>query len=286
MSRFMRSSNFSKEPELFEFGFLGERGIGESLSRDTRKHARKSHAVIVASVVETKILFVQISEQMDGTTVHVRPSNCALDQTPIILHAVGVDIVSRVFNRVIDCVMDKFSIQPLVGLQFIGVECRAFFNVVFYLLVQCVLSDIRDNSGLDFAGFLFRSPLQDTRNNRLANRAASLNAFAELCPFVHVLGFPADIGFIGFYFPAEFFKRARLHSCADSVKHEPCSLLSDTNGAGNLTGANPVFGVCNHPNSRKPFIQANRTILEDRTDLDRKAFLAGFAVPSLAGGDV
>ena len=79
----------------------------------------------------------------------------------------------------------------------------------------------------------------------------------------------------------EFQERAILHCKTDAVKHEPSRLLSDAKSTAHFIGTDSVLAVRNHPNSNKPLVQANRRILEDSPDLDRKLpmMMDGLALP-------
>ena len=48
---------------------------------------------------------------------------------------------------------------------------------------------------------------------------------------------------------------------------EPGALLRDAEVPRHLIGTDAVLAISNHPNSGKPFVQAERAILEDRSDL-------------------
>jgi len=113
-----------------------------------------------------------------------------------------------------------------------------------------------------------------------ARDAARMNAL------VHVASLPTDEGFIGFNsaaVAAQLQKRTALHSLADSVEHEPCSLLSDTQRAGTLAGANAVLCSADEPDSREPLFQAERRVFEDGSHLGCELPLrvAALALPFL-----
>ena len=103
---------------------------------------------------------------------------------------------------------------------------------------------------------------------------------------VHVPRFAADVGFIDFNLAAQFAKRSGLHSLADSVKHEPCALLSHAERPRQFARANAVLRVSNEPDSRKPLVEANRRIFHDGANLDAKLLLTGFAFPKATGGQI
>jgi len=114
-------------------------------------------------------------------------------------------------------------------------------------------------------------------NGDLPNGAASL-AFEDLAlaPFVHVPGLAADEGFIHFDFgsrPAKFHERAFLQGQPDSLEHEPRGFLRDAEAPVNLVGTDAVLAVHQHPDGRKPLVQAERRVLEDSAGLERKLLL-------------
>src|SRR5439155_23754349 len=53
-----------------------------------------------------------------------------------------------------------------------------------------------------------------------------------------------------------------------------------------LMRADPVLRVGRKPDRRKPLIEPERGVLEDRSDLDRKLPLTGLALPVAAGRQV
>src|ERR1700731_2607830 len=72
-----------------------------------------------------------------------------------------------------------------------------------------------------------------------------------------------------------------LHRESDSVKHEPCGFLSDTNSAVNLVRRNAIFAVGNHPRSSEPFVESDGTVLKYGSYLNAELFLGvfGLALP-------
>jgi hypothetical protein len=97
---------------------------------------------------------------------------------------------------------------------------------------------------------------------------------------VHVAGIPADVGLVYFYFAHQLAINRSLLQCeANPMHHEPRSFLSDTKAAGDLVGADTVLGAHNHPECTKPFIQTNRTVLENGAELGGVLLAAPFALP-------
>ena len=54
------------------------------------------------------------------------------------------------------------------------------------------------------------------------------------------------------------------------MEHEPCGLLSDAKCPCDFATADTVFAVEDEPHCREPFVQAERRLLEDGSNLDRE----------------
>src|SRR5262249_1695814 len=123
---------------------------------------------------------------------------------------------------------------------------------------------------------------------RLANNSFNhpFAASCEICNFValfsvHITRLATYKTFIGLDASLHLHKRAAfLHSQSDSVKHEPSGLLSNTERPRKLARANTVLSIDDHPSCREPFVESQRAILKDRSDLDGKLLPAVFAVPN------
>jgi hypothetical protein len=72
------------------------------------------------------------------------------------------------------------------------------------------------------------------------------------------------------------------------VKHEPSRLLGNADGAGQFVGADAVLGIGDHPDGGEPFVQGDRRVLEDGSDLHRKLALGVLvlALPEATSRDV
>jgi hypothetical protein len=72
------------------------------------------------------------------------------------------------------------------------------------------------------------------------------------------------------------------------MEHEPCRLLSDPDGLGDLVAANAVLAIGEHPDHYQPFLQRDWGILEYGSDLCRKlAVLVGaLALPLTLGREI
>ena len=79
-----------------------------------------------------------------------------------------------------------------------------------------------------------------------------------------------------------------MHRQADSMKHVPSRLLSDSKIAGEFVTAHTVFAIGDAPDRNKPLIQAERGIFEDRPDFVTELLAASFFIASqhFAGSDL
>src|SRR5437016_3045273 len=69
------------------------------------------------------------------------------------------------------------------------------------------------------------------------------------------------------------------------MHHKPCCFLSDAERTVNLIRGHAVLGVDDEPNCTEPFIQFDRTVLEDRPDLHAELLATAFALPESASLD-
>src|SRR3970282_2019916 len=70
---------------------------------------------------------------------------------------------------------------------------------------------------------------------------------------------------------------------AQSVEHEPCGLLSDTEVFCDFVGTDSILTINQHPHCDKPLVEADWRILKDSPNLDRELVfcMAGLALPSV-----
>jgi hypothetical protein len=99
--------------------------------------------------------------------------------------------------------------------------------------------------------------------------AASAGDDAGFLALMHVPSLAADESLVHFDFSREASAgNVVLHGEADAVAHEPCGLLCNAEGPVKFPGAIPVLAVGNHPSGCEPFVQADRGVFEDGSDLD------------------
>jgi hypothetical protein len=102
---------------------------GETLAEHRRARFKETLRVGLLAVVEPVDLLIEVAIKMERFDGHVGAFQGALQQAPEVLHAVGVDLSFRVRLGMIDDIVDVVGRQPVVGLQFVGVDARSRLNV-------------------------------------------------------------------------------------------------------------------------------------------------------------
>lgn len=88
---------------------------------------------------------------------------------------------------------------------------------------------------------------------------------------MHVSRLAADEGFVNLDFTAEATaSEFILHGKAYAMKHEPCSLLGDSESAMDFPRRDAILAVANEPDARQPLLKRQWRILKDGSGLDRE----------------
>src|SRR6185437_50679 len=203
---------------------------------------------------------------------NIRPMQSALYQTPEVFESVCMYAAPDVFDRMIYHLMLVIFIQSRIGLKRIGVESRASLDVFTNERLQIRLAPFVDNLRANSSAALNKS----NYHGFVLVYAASEFRLAAL---VHVPRFAADEGFIHFNFTsrprAKFAARETvLQSRAQTLKHEPCGLLSDAESPRHLRAAHDVLAIDQHPASRHPLVESKSRIFKDRSNLKCELLLA------------
>lgn len=245
--------------------------IAKALPDDSSNRSAKANTVIRGlPVVVSKRLLIEITEQMERFNAHIRSLQPPLQQRPEVLHRVRMNVVTHIFNRVIDDLMLEILRQPLVRAQFIAEDRSASFDVIPDDLLKLLLLARIHCECSDFA-----IALNDAEGNRLILAASSSNFLLAFLG-VHVASLAADKRFINFNaatIAPDLPGALTLKGKPDSMQHEPRGLLSDTERPGHFVGRNAVLAVGDHPHGAEPLIEADRGILEDSPDLNRELAL-------------
>jgi hypothetical protein len=211
----------------------------------------------VPAIIESKCLLIDITEQVKRFDAHVGAVQSALQKAPEVLHAVGVDVLAYVLFSVVDDLMYELLIKAPICHEFVSENVRAGGHVRVNLAMQCFLITVFDHGSLNFA-----AALEHSHHDGLTVWASSLNFLSPFCG-VHVSRLASDEAFVDFNFSIEQPAALRLKAKADAREHEPCSLLTNPQIACNLVAADSVLAIREQPNSREPFIKAERGILEN-----------------------
>lgn len=246
-----------------------------SPDRHAQNGLESTEIAAVAQVVGEHAL-IEVAEQMERLDAHVGAVQPALEQAPEVLQPVDVDLAVDVLDGVIDGLMAVGALKADVADVLVGVQARAVLNVLFDMPLDAGPFAVGDDFGANLA-----AALEGTGNHCLI-LAAGPRDLSGFDGFVHVPGLAADVGLIDLDGAAQLLEAAGLHGEPDSVQHEPRRLLRDPERPPQLVGADSILGVGDEPDGRKPLVQPERGILEDRPELDRVLLLAGFALPKTA----
>src|SRR2546427_11462186 len=190
----------------------------------------------------------------------------ALQQRPEVLKTVCVYAAIHVLSGMIYNLVRVIGCESFIREQGISVECCASFDMLAYFRLQCAPAAIRYNHGAKFP-----AALHNPHGCGFILPASSGDpalTFAQ----VHIACFPADEGFIYFYFaaiaaefaPEEFI----LQGQTNAMQHEPSGLLRQSQIAGNFIATDSVLAIGEHPCSSEPLVQSDRRILIDGSDFD------------------
>jgi hypothetical protein len=216
----------------------------------------------VFAIIETKTLLIEITEQMERFNGNISTMQTALYKRPEIFDAVSVDFPMHVSLSMVHDLMNVIFVESPISVKIVSVQSGSGFDVLFNQSLQGAHRTILNYLSLDFAIFFQHA----SDNNFIAAVPFHFFSFA----FVHVARFSADESFVNLdrrTASTKFHDRTVLHRKPDSVKHEPCRLLSYANGASDLARRNPIAAIGKHPHHRQPLLKRNRRIFKDGSDL-------------------
>jgi len=229
-------------------------------------------------IVVTKRLLVEVAEQMKRLDTHIGSVNSAFLKAPVVLKAIGVNFPVYVGHGMVDNLMLEL-VEPVLGLQGVGVQGGTSLDMLADRCLNLGLFPALDDHRPHFA-----AALKYSHDGSLILDSSS-GDFASPNVLVHVASFTADEGLVGLDLAASHARFITMHRHANSVHHEPRRLLSNPKGASDLTGANTVLAVAEHPERAHPLIQTQGRILEYSSDLEGELLLASRAKPNAAGPD-
>lgn len=255
----------------------GQFCIGHALAEYLSSQLAATCPITRLAVVKPERLLVQIPKQVEGFDANIGSVQAALQETPVVLHCVGMHVAVHVFDRVIDYFVLVVSSESLIGKQLITEYCRASFHVLANRLLEFVAAPTIDMQSAD-TSVAFDQP----EYYFLVHAASAVNPLGALA-LVHVARLAAYHAFVYFHFVRQLAALVILHSQPDAMEHEPCGFLSDLDRAGKLPRANPVLAVGEQPHSSQPLIQTERRILENSSSFNGElaALMALVALPAI-----
>src|SRR5271157_296465 len=217
---------------------------------------------------------------------HVSTMQPALQQRPKVLKAIGVYAAIYVLNRVIYDLMLELIMESFVSAHLISVECGSSFDVLTNDGLQGFLLAICNDLSADLA-----ATLQQPHDDGLVSEALTHASYAPCVNIlVHVASLATNESLVGFNFAAVATELASevliLHDEPDTVKHEPCSLLSNLYIALNLPTADSILAIGDEPSCGEPLVQRDSGIFHHSSNLDGEFALRMNlgALPSAAFG--
>jgi len=239
--------------------------------------------IFLGAIVVPENLLIQVSEQVKRLDADIGSLQTALDQTPEIFHTVGVNLSVNVFlGMVNDLVLETLLLESHVGHERIGIDRAARLDVSANIGLQKMFLAIANNSGANLT-----TAFKDALNSSLVFGSSMSNPKLALIG-VHISGKATDESFIHLYFfpaSAKLDELLLMQGEANAVHHEPCGLLSDSQGAGYFIRTDSILGIHDEPNGNHPLVHAESGILKDSAHLDGKLLLAAFAEPLAARRD-
>ena len=139
----------------------GEFRIGQTLATNRANHDREPLRIIHAAVIEPARLFVDVPEQVERFHADVSSVERPLQETPEVLHPVGLDVSIRVLNGVIDDRVLIVCLQPFRRFQFVTEDSGPGFDLFVDVLLKFFLPAIVHHEGPNFP-----ATLDHTHNGR------------------------------------------------------------------------------------------------------------------------
>lgn len=213
---------------------------------------------------------------MERLDRNVRAIDARFEQRPEVFHPIRVNMPVNVLLRVVDDLVRVVAIQDIVGEQFIGDDFRPTTNALSHHAAQIMLATSLYVLDMNSA----RLALKQAEHDLLSERAASLDALGAFAS-VHVAGFAADKGFVGFHSARHLSESTFLHRETNPMIHEPRGFLSDAKPAMKFVTADSVLATDHQPRGGEPLLKRNRGVFKNVASLQRKrrTLVLGVAFP-------
>ena len=247
-----------------------ENAVCESPAKGGGQHVPKTRRVTALPLIVTENLLVNVALEVHRRNPDISALKRAFQQAPEILKAISVDLPHHVLVDVVDAGMEVVQAEPAVGRGGVGVHVGVELNVAADGGLESIVVRVGNHHGPDFA-----AALQQALHNRFTHWAATTDCLASF-PLMHVLGLTANECLVDLYITRQLPESAGFHGQPNAVKHEPRSLLGYLQTPGQLAAADSILGVGNAPHRYKPFVEAQRRILEYGPNLNAELLATTF----------
>src|ERR1022692_869619 len=221
--------------------------------------------------------------KMERFNSNVGSTQCPLEERPEVVQSLRVHLPLDVLHCMVDDFVDKLFAEMIVPDSGISIDLTAIVNVLENFVLQSLPLDVRN----DLRAHLSQFTIKHSKYYRFAEVVISthfLSATLAQCVLpvpVHLVWIRADKGFVTFYwsaiFPAELKATIILHSFADSMKHEPCRVLADSDCFAEFVATDSVLAVRQQPQGDHPLVESKRRIFHDGSNFDGELLFADIA---------
>src|SRR6266568_797469 len=194
--------------------------------------------------------------------VYIRSVKSALEKRPEVFQSVCVNVTLCVANSMVDNSTVVIALQIIVRHKRVCADgCTLLYmltNIAAKLWSARVIDYVQNNTRV----LVWRCAFQDALHRSFLKSGVTHSGSLV---FVHVASLSTDISFICFYLAAKLPADSLLHRKANALQHEPSRFLSNAETTVKLVRTDSILAVGREPHCRKPFVQANRRVLKDRS---------------------
>src|SRR5258708_6946024 len=123
---------------------------------------------------------------MERFDVHVGTTDGALQETPEVLKAIGVNLAVNVRLSVIDDVVNVVRAESLIREMRVSVQGRARFNVLPNNGLKMALLAARNDGSADLASAVLAVAIQQADNGHFAEECIAVRTLEDALPFARM----------------------------------------------------------------------------------------------------
>jgi hypothetical protein len=243
--------------------------VGQSLSERRENEAIKPLQGVIFHVAEIqpKRELIDVAVKMLLARVMIDAMQAAFENRPDAFNGVRSSQSTPIFavEVVYRFVGEEKPVKAAIRSVFVGIECRANFNIVVNRLLNSWKIGVFNRHG-DCSAIA----LTQSKNRLFTDRAAS---HVQLLVFMLRRFFAADVSFVNLYHAAKFvqFGAAGL---SEPLEHEPCGFLGNAYLFSQLERRNSLSSSDKQIHRVNPFVKRNMRPLKDRASPHREIELA------------